>query len=120
MPENTSNWEWSTSRVNGKWTDWATERQSYSSLISPAADIAIHLHAPTRLRQETEKNFYPGPFDHKMARDYQKPTFILTPDRNTLLEVGVRDHAYFAEPVWQRPGTKNTRDYSRWRATGTE
>jgi hypothetical protein len=120
LPEKLHGWEWSSSHSDKGWTDWATMRNAYESSIQPGGDINLHVHVPTASRQETERNYYPGPKDHLPARDYQKPAFILTPDRNTLLQFGVRNHAYFVEPVWQRPGTTNTRDYRKWKPTGRD
>lgn len=120
LPENLHGWEWSTTHSGRGWSDWATRHSPYESVIESDGDISIHAHVPTRSRQETEINYYPGPLDHNPSKDYGKPSFILTPDRNTLLEFGVRDHAYFVEPVWQRPGTSNSRDYSKWKPTGRD
>ena len=120
LPEKLHGWEWSTSHSGNGWSDWGTMRSAHESTIQPGGDINLHVHVPTPSRRETELNFYPGPMDHVPARDYDKPAFILTPDKNTLLQFGVRDHAYFVEPVWQRPGTTNTRDYSKWKPTGRD
>jgi hypothetical protein len=120
LPENLHGWEWSTSHSDKGWSDWATRHSPYESAIQSNADISIHAHVPTHSRQETEINYYPGPLDHVPTRDYHKPSFILTPDRNTLLEYGVRNHAYFVEPVWQRPDTTNARDYGKWNPTGRD
>jgi hypothetical protein len=120
LPDNLHGWEWSTSHSDKGWTDWATMHDAHASTIQPGGDINLHVHVPTASREETEKNFYPGPKDHIPARDYNKPAFVLTPDGNTLLQFGVRNHSYFVEPVWQRPGTANPRDYNKWRPTGRD
>lgn len=111
----TQGWEWSTSYKNGAFSDWATIKNQAASEIDPDGDFSLHYHPGSPSNFEIHrKNFNPGPCDPIVPAKYNKPAFILTPDRNTLLELGIRGGKYYADPVWQKPGTKARRSYDDW------
>jgi hypothetical protein len=121
-PQTTDGNEQSTSRVNGKWTDWTMGKPD-SSLVWTNADISDHLHPPDKLSENnTMARFMPGPGDHLIPALYGHPDFYLTPDRNSVVEVGIKDHNYFADVVWQREGTTNpvSGQYRNWQPTGRD
>lgn len=68
----------------------------------------------------TESRFFPGPGDHDGVVKGSL-TFYWTPDRNTLVQFGIRNGRYFAEPIYQRPGTiphVSKETYAAWQPSG--
>ncbi len=116
LPSDTRGWEWSSTFKGGGFSDWATLEHQSRSEVDAGGDFSLHYHpgAPSNMRVH-KQNFYPGPGDPIVPGKYGKPAFIITPDRNTLVELGIKDGRYFARPVWQRDGTTPRADYSNWR-----
>jgi hypothetical protein len=101
---------WAKFRFGGN--DW-----SYADL---SGDVNVHVHVKAADGATTRSRYFPGPGDHISAY-FGKPSYFLTPDGNTLVEVGIKDHAYFAKRVWQRPGTDqkiSDKEFAKWRPRG--
>lgn len=101
---------------------WLTIKDQFASTIKGGSDVAVHYHPGDAFDSDVDlADYYPGPNDTE-APAKGIVSFILTPDKNTLVNVGVKNGRYFAHPVWQRPGTRLHPgvDYSAWKPTGKD
>jgi hypothetical protein len=98
LPQHTRGVEWSTSYKNGAFSKWNTLDNPSRSEIDGSGDFNIHFHTPMSDMRARNNNIFPGPGDPAALMKTGKPGFIITPDRNTLLEYGVKDGRYFVQP----------------------